>query len=487
MHFSIALLTLLTTTSSASYVVQDDYSSSSFADMFDFYTDDDPTNGYVNYVSYSTAESEGLYKIQDGAVYMGVDSTNTASGRGRDSIRIASKNTYEHGLVVLDLAHMPAGACGTWPAFWMLGEDWPNNGEIDIIEGVNDQSANNMAMHTSDGCTITNTGAFSGTLETDNCYVQAADQSSNAGCSIRSTDDSSFGSGFNSAGGGVFATEWTSEAISIWFFSRDAIPSDITSGSPDPSGWGLPQGQFTGGCDIDDKVKNQQLVFDVTFCGDWAGDVWSTDTACSAKASTCSAYVQNNPSAFEDTYWLINSLKVYTDNGASSTAAATTSAKSSAAATTAAETSAAATTAVATASATGDLSTITGATTATTFITYTSAESSDAATTTAAAATTTNVVVTETTSVDTAEATSAAATSDPATAEATSAAVTTAVATTAAAATTIQTSAAAAATTAAGSDSSSWSSSNGHSGWSGHSGSSGRGGHSGSGWRRFFS
>lgn len=464
--------------------------------MFDFYTDTDPTNGYVNYVDYSTAQSEGLYKIQDGAVYMGVDATNTASGRGRDSIRIASKNTYEHGLVILDLAHMPAGACGTWPAFWMLGTDWPNNGEIDIIEGVNDQSANNMAMHTSEGCTITNTGAFSGTLETDDCYVDAADQASNTGCSIRSGDDSSFGSGFNSAGGGVFATEWTSEAISIWFFSRGSIPSDITSGNPDPSGWGLPQGQFTGGCDIDDKVKNQQLVFDLTFCGDWAGQVWSTDATCSAKASTCQDYVQNNPSAFQDTYWLINSLKVYSENGASGTAAATTNANTQTqtkSATSAVVTGAATGTAIATG--TGVISTITGPTTETTFITYTSAGASNVGT--ASAATTTNVVATQTASVPATGATSVVTQSQPTTA--TAAAVTTAVVTTApaaVAATTVQTSAAAvAATTAAAnagtgsnSNSNSWSSAGGSSGWGGHSGGFGRGGRGSSGgWRRFFS
>lgn len=259
MLFSTATLTLLTTAVTASYVLQDDYSTNSFADMFDFFTDNDPTNGYVNYIDYNTAQSSGLYKLENGQVYMGVDSTNTASGRGRDSIRIASKNTYQHGLVILDLAHMPAGACGTWPAFWMLGSDWPYNGEIDIIEGVSAQTSNNMAMHTDAGCTITNTGAFSGSLETANCDVNAAGQATNAGCSIRSADDSSFGSGFNSNGGGVYATEWTSEAVSIWFFSRDAIPSDITSGNPDPSGWGLPQGQFTGGCDIDDKVRNSTL------------------------------------------------------------------------------------------------------------------------------------------------------------------------------------------------------------------------------------
>ncbi|KIX93771.1 uncharacterized protein Z520_10395 [Fonsecaea multimorphosa CBS 102226] len=325
MHVSVTTLAILASAASAAYVLEDDYSSSQFADMFDFFTDNDPTNGYVNYISYDEAESSGLYKVDNGTVYMGVDSTNVASGRGRDSLRLSTKKSYNHGLIILDLAHMPAGACGTWPAFWMLGPDWPNNGEVDIIEGVNSQTSNNMAMHTDPGCTITNTGAFSGTLETDDCDTTAPDQPSNAGCSMRSQDTTSFGNGFNSNGGGVYATEWTSEAISIWFFSRDAIPSDISSGNPDTSNWGLPQGQFTGGCDIDDMVKDQQLVFDVTFCGDWAGSVWTTDATCAPLASTCQDYVQNNPSAFQDMYWLINGLQVYTENGAATSASTSTS------------------------------------------------------------------------------------------------------------------------------------------------------------------
>ncbi|KIW30269.1 uncharacterized protein PV07_06024 [Cladophialophora immunda] len=331
MHASVTTLAILASAASAAYVLEDDYSSSSFADMFDFFTDNDPTNGYVNYISYDEAQSSGLYKIDNGSVYMGVDSLTIANGRGRDSLRLSTKKSYNHGLIILDLAHMPAGACGTWPAFWMLGPDWPNNGEVDIIEGVNSQTSNNMAMHTDAGCTITNTGAFSGTLETDDCDTTAPDQPSNAGCSMRSQDTTSFGNGFNSNGGGVYATEWTSEAISIWFFPRNAIPSDISSGNPDPSGWGLPQGQFTGGCDIDDKVKDQQLVFDVTFCGDWAGQVWSTDATCSTLASTCQDFVQNSPAAFVDTYWLINSLRVYTENGAAPTSTSTTSSTSTSA------------------------------------------------------------------------------------------------------------------------------------------------------------
>jgi hypothetical protein len=50
---------------------------------------------------------------------MGVDSTNIASGSGRASVRVASKKSYNHGLIILDLAHMPGGICGTWPALYI--------------------------------------------------------------------------------------------------------------------------------------------------------------------------------------------------------------------------------------------------------------------------------------------------------------------------------------------------------------------------------
>lgn len=68
------------------------------------------------------------------SVSFGVDYKNVAP-YGRQSIRLTSKKSYNSGLIILDLAHMPGGICGTWPAFWTLGPDWPNHGEIDIIEG----------------------------------------------------------------------------------------------------------------------------------------------------------------------------------------------------------------------------------------------------------------------------------------------------------------------------------------------------------------
>ncbi len=60
--------------------------------------------------------------MTDGVVNMRADSVDfVTSSRGRDSVRVSTGKTYQHALVVLDLAHMPGNACGIWPAFWMLG------------------------------------------------------------------------------------------------------------------------------------------------------------------------------------------------------------------------------------------------------------------------------------------------------------------------------------------------------------------------------
>ena len=203
---------------------------------------------------------------------------------------------------------------------WLLGPNWPNSGEVDIIEGVNSATTNQMTLHSTSGCTITRNGLSSGNILGTNCDVAAT---GNQGCSIATSNTQTYGAGFNAANGGVYATEWTSDFISIWFFPRNAIPSDITAGTPNPDNWGLALAQFSG-CDLDRYFVNQQIIFDTTFCGDWASAVWSTDPVCSQKASTCIDYVQNNPGDFTDAYWGINGLKVYQDNGAAAPPAVAT-------------------------------------------------------------------------------------------------------------------------------------------------------------------
>ncbi|KAH7114554.1 hypothetical protein B0J13DRAFT_410267, partial [Dactylonectria estremocensis] len=135
-------------------------------------------------------------------------------------------------------------------------------------------------------------------------------------CGIQSTANyQNYGNSFNANGGGVYAMEWTSDHISIWFFARNQIPDNIKTEFLDPSGWGLPTARFTGGsgCNIDTYFMNNNLVFDTTFCGDWAGsaETWNTNLECSALSSNCNDYVAANPAAFTEAYWLINSIKIF--------------------------------------------------------------------------------------------------------------------------------------------------------------------------------
>jgi len=328
-----ALLTtfLFIGSTSAGWVLEDDYNPSNFFDMFSFWTGADPTHGFVDYVDQADAQSAGLINTNNNGIYIGVDSTNQAPN-GRESVRITSNKVYNAGsLVILDLAHMPGGICATWPAFWTVGPNWPAGGEIDIIEGVHTQATNDITLHTSPGCSISNNGAFSGSISTDNCYIYADGQTANAGCQIQTGNTATYGSGFNAVGGGVYAMEWTAEAISVYFFQRGSIPSDISSGSPNPDGWGEPIAQFQGSCDIPSFFTDNQLVFDNTFCGDWAGATWGSSGCASDQYPTCESFVANNPSAFQESFWQINGLQVYSQTSGDSSPApsSTSSAESS--------------------------------------------------------------------------------------------------------------------------------------------------------------
>ncbi|RGP81592.1 endo-1,3,4-beta-glucanase [Fusarium longipes] len=322
MHASILTLGLVAffqgaaanNSSRSGYSITHTYDSSNFFEAFEFFNEKDPTNGFVEYVDADTANSEGLAGFVDGQVYMGVDYKTQNPSKGRKSVRVTSHDTFTHGLFIADIAHMPGSIPGVWPAFWAFAStdnNWPLGGEIDIIEGVNTQTENKITLHTGPGCTITNEGSDqSTTLVNDNCNAGGASE----GCGQCTADNQNYGDGFNDIGGGVYATEWTSDYIAVWFFQRGRIPQDIQSGNPDPASWGTPTVKFNGGqgCNIDKHFKNHNLVFDTTFCGDWAGapDVWNKNPE-TASLGECNDYVASNPTAFKNAYWLVNSIKVY--------------------------------------------------------------------------------------------------------------------------------------------------------------------------------
>lgn len=295
----------------AAYKIEDTFDTSNFFNDFTFFTAADPTGGFVEYVAAGAANQSSLAGYSSDAVYLGVDHTTMNPTSGRQSVRVSSNKTYSQGLIIADIAHMPDSTCGSWPAFWTVGPDWPASGEIDIIEGVNEQTTNSITLHSAAGCSMESQGsvATSTLLNTD---CNSGD--GGIGCGFELADTQGYGTGFNAVGGGVYATEWTSSSIKVFYFSRASIPADIASGQPNPSSWGTPVTSFTGNsCDITSNFKNHQIVFDTTFCGQWAGKIWSNST-CAALAPTCNEYVAKNPAAFTNAYWTINSVKVYQDS-----------------------------------------------------------------------------------------------------------------------------------------------------------------------------
>lgn len=89
------------------------------------------------------------------------------------------------------------------------GPNWPAGGEIDIIEGVNDYTNNQATLHTNPGCGLASsdskTLSISGTLiGTTDCSVSST---SNQGCGIQASSNVTYGAGFNSIGGGVYASK----------------------------------------------------------------------------------------------------------------------------------------------------------------------------------------------------------------------------------------------------------------------------------------
>ncbi|KAG7445068.1 glycoside hydrolase family 16 protein [Guyanagaster necrorhizus] len=293
----------------ASYQQTDSFVGSQFYSGFSHQTISDPTNGRVNYVDVSTSKSRNLTYASGDTFILRADDTTvlSASGPGRNSVRLMSNNQYNsNSVMVFNIRHMPQG-CGTWPAVWTVGNNWPNGGEIDIIEGVNNQAYNQATLHTSSGCTMPSSSrAQTGISLVNDCN---ANDNGNSGCGVQIQNANSYGSGFNNNGGGWYALEWTGSFIKIWFWGRhdSNVPSEVSNGSGfvNTDSWGTPAAYFPGNsCPIASHFSAQNIIID---CGDWAGNVYAS----SGCPSSCVDFVNNNPSAFADAYFDFAWVKIY--------------------------------------------------------------------------------------------------------------------------------------------------------------------------------
>nr|OQO30021.1 hypothetical protein B0A51_01919 [Rachicladosporium sp. CCFEE 5018] len=324
------LVTLAQDSICQSFILQKSYTGLEFFTTdFTPYTGYDPTFGFVHYVDILTAEKHGLLSIANvtstGIARWGVDTQailDPSANLGRMSLRLQSTRTYKYGLFVLDAAHVPANVCGTWPAFWMVGDGiWPSTGEIDIIETTNSVPGNLMSLHTtaSPGCTVAGSNQ-TGTLLTNDC----AFANSYTGCAVSDTKAHAAGADLNSVGGGVYAMLRTAEGIQMWSWPRNSVPEFIAGGkntslAPDLREFGTPTANFQGTCDFDAHFGEQQLIFNIDFCGSNAGQTFAIDGCPMSEDNpswkSCNIYVANNPQAFVDSYWEINSLNVWTMTG----------------------------------------------------------------------------------------------------------------------------------------------------------------------------
>jgi hypothetical protein len=238
---TLAAVTLLFagTTLGAIFQQTDSHQGTGFLKSFQYEAISDPTHGRVKYVDADTAAAQNLTFASGNHFVLRADYKTklSSSGPGRSSVRLQSNKKYTNAVMIFNIRHMPVG-CGTWPAIWTVGSDWPTQGEIDILEGINDQGPNEMTLHTDSGCTVPSSRSQSGTTLGTNCDVAVTN---NKGCGVRSTDSRSYGPSFNSNGGGWYAMERATAGIKIWFWSRAAsdVPSDVANGetSIDTNGW----------------------------------------------------------------------------------------------------------------------------------------------------------------------------------------------------------------------------------------------------------
>ena len=159
-----------------------------------------------------------------------------------------------------------------------------------MYEGVNNQNANQATLHTASGCT-----------QTDNTLN--SDCSSGSGCGVE-FGSNSFGSQINN-GGGVFAMQYATTGVYVWFWARSDAPTGTTQGdssSIDISSWPEPQATFNFGdsCPSTMINTNQQVTMNIDLCGPW---VESSTNGCNF-GSSCEDYVAN--ADLSDSYFDIN-------------------------------------------------------------------------------------------------------------------------------------------------------------------------------------
>lgn len=307
---------LLPLLASAQYQMVKEYIGDHFFDDWQFYNNyDNLTNGNAYFVGAKQASKDRLAFVNDaGHAIMKVDNSSELNpGDKRNTIRVSTTDRYTVGsLWIADILHIPYG-CSVWPAWWSSAVNWPQGGEIDTLEGVNQVTMSHMALHTKPGCKQSNTTVETSTLvNSTDCSTLV---NNNEGCTV-TNPGATYGPAFAAAGGGVFVTEFAAKGISIWFFPRSSIPQmlQVNASTIDTSALGTPVANWPSDeCNVNSFFEPQELVFDITLCGDFAGNSGIFLQTCSGVCYD--DWVLGPPSNYDSAYFEVQYVRVYGEPG----------------------------------------------------------------------------------------------------------------------------------------------------------------------------
>jgi hypothetical protein len=112
--YTLAFLACTTVATARNFTLHKEIKGEDFFSEFYWWNYDDPTGGYVDYVSKSEARSSNLsYVNAKGDFVLQVDNTSTLAvgDQGRKSVRIHSNDLIGDGVLIAKINWMPQG-CG---------------------------------------------------------------------------------------------------------------------------------------------------------------------------------------------------------------------------------------------------------------------------------------------------------------------------------------------------------------------------------------
>jgi len=262
----------------------------SFFDGFNFVTQD-MNHGAAHYLDRGEAMSARVIEAHGSFAILRAGQRDPVYKYKRYTAKIATTRSWTHFLAVMRFSHVPYG-CGVWPAFFTLapGKQWPNGGEVDILEYVNDD-VSKTSFHTGESCRLS-PGAVNkyGSMpdRNDMNYECKTQYPEHLGCAPNKWMRSGESWARNP---GVLAVERTADALRIFFLPEGRVPGDLLAGAPRPDSWDrsllVSYYPFSASGCSPSVMTAQQFVLGIGFCGDWASKVWGDSGRCMAKTHNC--------------------------------------------------------------------------------------------------------------------------------------------------------------------------------------------------------